>query len=67
MKKLAMYVMAISAGLIMSGGILSITLGLIYAVKYSPLWLLLVLCIVPAALLDRMLSRKIEKMHEEKR
>lgn len=46
---------------------MAITLGLIYAVEHSQLWLLLALGMVPAALLDKMLSRKIEKMHEKKR
>lgn len=67
MKKLAIYILAISAGLIMVMSTACAILGTIYAINYSLAWLMLAAVIIPAVPAYRAISKAIDKIHEQMR
>lgn len=67
MKKLAIYILAISAGLIVVVSTACAILGVIYAINYSLVWLLLEAVIIPAVPTYIAISKAIDKIHEQMR
>lgn len=67
MKKLSIYVLAITAGLILVVGAVCTILGVIYAINYSLAWLWLTAAIIPIVPAYRAIAKTIDKIQEQMR